>query len=417
MMTKTEYTNIGETVYEGELGNGLRIRVIPKPGFASFYAVFGTNYGGAMRRFEVDGVNTDTPAGVAHFLEHKMFDLPNGDNALTMLSTNGADPNAFTSSGITCYYFRCTEKFEENLRLLLHFVSTPYFTKETVDKEQGIIGQEIRMVEDNPGNQLYYNLLKCLYEHHPIRDEVAGTIESIAEITDRTLYDCHRVFYAPSNMCLCVEGDVDPENIFEIAAQELPVECSPVPHADYGEKEGILPFNKRSEISMEVSAPQFLIGSKIEDDSLKGRLTATLAIRLLMGPSSPFYSRLYSEGTINHDFDAEADFTAGTSTCIIGGESREYEKVYEELVNEVRNLSISDEYFERTKKSAIGSRLRSLEDFDGVCISTLAGVFDGYNFFESIELFDTVTKEDCENWIRTNLAEEKLAMSVVKPVK
>ena len=169
MMNKIEYKNIGETVFCGELPNGLQVYVIPKPGFQSFYAIYGTKYGGAMRRFSLDGQMHDTPAGVAHFLEHKMFDLPGGDNALNILSANGADPNAFTSSGATCYYFRCTSGFEENLRMLLHFVSTPYFTEETVQKEQGIIGQEIRMGDDSPGSEIYYNLLSLLYDHHPIK--------------------------------------------------------------------------------------------------------------------------------------------------------------------------------------------------------------------------------------------------------
>lgn len=196
-MAITEYKNIGETVFSATLANGLRVRVVPKPGFNSFYAVLAANYGGAHRRFELDGAHVDTPAGVAHFLEHKMFDMPDGDNALNILTANGADPNAFTSSGMTAYYFQCTENFEENLRMLLRFVSTPYFTEETVSKERGIIAQEILMGEDNPGVALYYNLLRMLYAHHPIRDRVAGTVDSIAEISADTLYACHRAFYAP----------------------------------------------------------------------------------------------------------------------------------------------------------------------------------------------------------------------------
>ena len=416
-MTKIEYKNIGETVYEGTLENGLRIRVIPKPGFSSYYAVFGTNYGGAMRRFEVDGKKVDTPAGVAHFLEHKMFDLPGGDNALAMLSANGADPNAFTSSGITCYYFRCTEGFEENLKLLLHFVSTPYFTEETVQKEQGIIGQEINMCEDSPGSCIYYSLLGLLYDHHPIKDKVAGTIESIAEITDKTLYDCHKVFYAPSNMCLCVEGDVDPDKIFEIARNELTSELSPVPHADYGEEESLLPVKKREMLSMPVSAPQFLIGCKIEGDTYKKRLIPSLCSKLLFGNASPFYTRLYADGTLNRDFDAEADFSAGTGYYIIGGESQNYERVYTELLKEAENPDISDEYFERTKKSAIGGRLRALEEFDEVCVSTMFSVFDGYNYFTSLEELEKITKKDCIDWIKENINDDHLAMSVLVPVK
>ena len=196
------YPALGERVIWDKLPNGLTIAVLPRPGFTKKLCYFVTDFGSIHTEFTLDGKPYTAPAGVAHYLEHKMFDLPDGENALNILTANGADPNAFTSSGVTCYYFECTEGFEENLRMLLHFVSTPYFTAETVQKEQGIIAQEIRMGEDDPGVSIYYDLLTMLYDHHPIRDRVAGTVESIAEITDKTLYDCHRVFYAPSNMVL-----------------------------------------------------------------------------------------------------------------------------------------------------------------------------------------------------------------------
>ena len=417
-MTKTEYPGIGETLYIGELENGLQIRVVPKPGFSSFYAVYGTNYGGAMRRFDVDGVTTDTPAGVAHFLEHKMFDLPNGDNALTLLSASGADPNAFTSSGLTCYYFHCTENFEENLKLLLHFVSTPYFTPETVQKEQGIIGQEIQMGEDQPGSVLYYNLLGLLYAHHPIKDKIAGTIASIAEITDRTLYDCHKVFYAPSNMVLCVEGDVDPERIFAIAEEELPKERLPIPHADYGEAEGPLPVQGRKSVEMAVSSPLFYVGAKVNPDAaVREKLIGALSLRLLMGLSSPLYTRLYASGILRRDFDFEIDYSAGTGTVLIGGESPDPDRFLAELNAEIASLSIDSDYFDRTKRASIGSRLRSLEDFEDVCLSLLTGIFEGYCSFEVMDLLKSITKDECEAWIRDNLSPEKLAISIIVPGK
>lgn len=423
-MKKIEYPSVGETLYVGELPNGLPIRVIPKPGFSSYYAVFGTNYGGAMRSFEVDGRKADTPAGVAHFLEHKMFDLPNGDNALEMLSANGADPNAFTSSGVTMYYFRCTEGFEENLRLLLHFVSTPYFTPETVAKEQGIIGQEIQMVEDSPGSAIYYNLLSLLYANHPIKDKVAGSIESIAEITDKTLYDCHKVFYSPSNMVLCVEGDVDPEKIYEIAEASLSSERCSIPHADFGPAETLFPVKTQNEVHMAVSAPQFLIGAKVDQipaggkEELRNRLVASLALRLLVGNSSRFYTSLYSEGILNRDFDSEIDYSAGTATLLIGGESNFPSRVLEELnkaVAAAASNGFSDEYFLRAKKASIGSRLRGLEDFDNVCVSVAMDLFDGFCTFDSIQLLEGITREDCEKWIAANMAPERLAISVVSP--
>ena len=420
-MTKTEYPSIGETVYSGVLENGLRIFVIPKPGFSSYYAVFGTDYGGAMRRFEIDGRVVDTPAGVAHYLEHKMFDLPEGENALNILSANGADPNAFTSSSETCYYFRCTHSFNENLRMLLHFVSTPYFTPETVEKERGIIGQEIQMGEDSPGSAIYYNLLGALFDHHPIKYKVAGTIDSIAQISDKTLYDCFNVFYAPSNMALCVEGDVDPAEIFRIAADELPKECRGIPRADYGESEGPLPVKSRVEATMPVSAPQFLIGCKLTNpktDILKQRLTVGLALRLMFGSSSSFYSRLYSEGVLTRDFDYESDYSAGVAYMLLGGESSDPDRILSEVLSEaerIRHDGFDAEYFSRTKKAMLGSNLRSFEDFDDVCLSVIDACFDGYDSFTVTEELESVTKEDCEAVISEYFVPERLAISIITP--
>ena len=424
MMNKHEYKNIGETLYACTLPNGLRVRVLPKPGFNSFYAVFATNYGGAHRAFTLDGQHIDTPAGVAHFLEHKMFDLPGGDNALNILTANGADPNAFTSSGMTAYYFECTENFEQNLRMLLHFVSTPYFTPETVQKEQGIIAQEIRMGEDNPGVVLYYDLLRMLYKSHPIRDRVAGTVESIAEITDKTLYDCHRAFYSGANMVLCIAGDVDPERMSAIAFEELPSAHTTAPTADLPD-DGELPFEQYKRTEMPVSAPQFFIGAKLRPETdgeaaLRQRLIAMLAMRLLCGYSSPFYARLYAEGLLNRDFDYEVDFTAGTATIIIGGESAEPERVRDELTAEVGRIvreGFAADAFERARRASLGARLRGLEDFDNVCLSIAEGVFDGYDALSSAAVLETVTKDECESFVREKLAAERLALAVIAPGK
>ena len=220
-MVSKEYPRIGEKIYHAELPNGLHIYVDRRPEFQKSYAFFATNYGGMDMKFRLDGQWRDTPAGVAHFLEHKMFDTKEG-NALQELAANGASPNAFTSNAITGYYFESTEKFEENLRILLSFVSIPYFTKESVDKEQGIIGQEIGMIEDDPDWVVFMDLMQALYEKHPVRVSVAGSAESISHITAETLYACHKAFYDPSNMVLCVAGDVDPEKICQAAREILP---------------------------------------------------------------------------------------------------------------------------------------------------------------------------------------------------
>ena len=215
-MKETFYERIGEAVCRERLTNGLEVCVVPKPGYAKKYAFFSTRYGGMDTRFCLDGQWLNTPAGIAHYLEHKMFDTEDG-NALQDLAANGASPNAFTSNAITGYYFESTEHFEENLRTLLSFVSIPYFTQESVEKERGIIGQEIGMIEDNPEWQVYRQMMQALYRHSPVRQSVAGSVESIRQITAQTLYDCHKAFYTPANMCLVVVGDVDPAEVVRAA--------------------------------------------------------------------------------------------------------------------------------------------------------------------------------------------------------
>ena len=421
-MEKKLYERIGEEVFRTTLPNGLPVYIVPKKGFLRKYALFATRYGGMDMRFEKDGQWLDTPAGIAHYLEHKMFDTEDG-NALQELAKNGAEPNAFTSNAITCYYFDATDKFYESLEILLSFVSIPYFTDESVEKEQGIIAQEIRMGEDNPGMVVYYNLLGLLYDHHPIRDRVAGTVESISHITAQTLYDCHRVFYAPSNMVLCVEGCVDPETVARIAEEELPKERAEVPTADYGETESMLPRERLCRVQGEVSAPQFFIGAKLDcaergEAALRQHLVAALCLRMLCGSSSPFYTRLYADGLLSVNFDYETDFSAGTGTVIIGGESREPEKILEELSREVERIAAEGfdaGSFERAKRASLGARLRGLEDFDNVCVSMAMGLLDGYCALDAFRLLESVTAEECRRFAAENLCRERLAMSIIEP--
>ena len=424
-MGKQHYPATGDVLYAGTAANGLRVRVLPKQGFSGYYAVFATDYGGTYRRFRLNGEEVDTPAGVAHYLEHKMFDLPDGDNALNLLSMNGADPNAFTSSDVTCYYFHCTRKFDENLRMLLHFVSTPYFTAETVQKEQGIIGQEIHMGEDNPGTANYYQLLNLLYRNHPIREKVIGTVESIAEITAETLYQCHAAFYSPGNMVLCVAGDVDPDRILQIAEEELPAEAKPVPEVLFGEEEDLLPVRQRAVLNMPVATPQFLIGAKLQPEEkgpalFRQQLTASLALRLLTGPSSPFYNRLYESGLINRNFDGDADFSTGVGTVIIGGESRDPDAVLQALKDEVARIGregLDPTLFERARRAGIGSALRAMEDFDDVCVALALDEFDGFCYLDYPAVMASIEKVECEAFLAEALQPERLALSILEAKK
>ena len=422
-MQRIDYPRVGETLWRDTLPNGLKLSVVPKPGFTRAVAAFTTNYGGADRRFRCGGEMIDTPAGVAHFLEHKMFDMPDGDNALSALAANGAQPNAYTSSGVTSYHFESTENFYENLRSLLRFVSTPYFTDESVAKEQGIIGQEIRMCEDSPDYVIFDELMRCLYAHHPIRDSVAGTVESIAAITPETLYRCHKIFYNPGNMALSVVGDVDPERVRAIALELLSAEAGEVPERDYGAPEAETPVARRYERSMAVSAPQMLAGAKLAPGLtggalLRQKLVAGVALRYLCGQSAPLFSRLYADGLLNADFFTDLDFAAGTATLLFGGETRDPERVLREILDAAEREArqgLDEGRLRRVQRSGYGARVRALSSFYDLCSSLFAGDFGGYNALDAFAMSETITAEEVRAFLAAHLTADKVAMSVITP--
>lgn len=421
-MVNQEYPRIGEKMYHAVLENGLHVYVDSKPGFQKSYAFFATNYGGMDMRFRLNGEWHDTPAGVAHFLEHKMFDTKDG-NALQDLAANGASPNAFTSFAITGYYFESTEKFFDNLKILLSFVSVPYFTPESVNKEQGIIGQEIRMIEDDPENQVFYALLEGLYDHHPLRTSIAGTVESISHITADTLYACHKAFYSPGNMVLCVAGDVDPEQVCKLAREILPTESGGDIQRDYGGEEPPHAAKSRKELKMEVSTPIFQLGWKAEravnsSERLRQRLIGELACDALFGNSSPLYARLYTEGLLNASFAYGYESYPGCAYLAAGGESRDPDAVASAIAAEalrVEREGVDEALFERLKKAAYGNWVRGLNSFDNICIETAQSHFAGVEYFRFPEAFDTIEKKDIENCIRSYITPERAALAVVSP--
>ena len=421
-MKLKEYPNIGEKVYSGTLANGLSVFVVPKRGFHKSYAFFATDYGGADRRFKLAGNWIDTPEGVAHFLEHKMFDTEDG-NALTTLSANGASPNAYTSTDITAYHFECIEKFSENLETLLSFVSVPWFTPESVDKEQGIIAQEICMVEDDPDYCLYYGLMKSLFSQNPIRDSVAGTVESISKITSETLYDCHRIFYNPSNMALCVAGDVEPLEVLDVAQKILPKEPGEVPERDYGAPETPQPESARFTKAMEVSLPIFLAGCKSKPaargrDNLRLELISSLSLEILAGHSSPLYFKLYRQGLVSSDFSASFESAVGAAYSMFGGETRDPERVFDEVKKEQARILESGPdagLFRRIKKAAVGSHIRSLNSFDAICGDIVGGHFRGYDAFEAPEILESITEDDVVTFFRDRLDPDTMAISIITP--
>ena len=421
-MVERNYSRIGERVFEETLPNGLRLRVIEKPHHAKSCAFFVTRYGGMDLRFQLNGQWRDTPAGIAHYLEHKMFDTEDG-NALQELAQNGAEPNAFTSNDITAFYFYSTEHFYENLKILLEFVSVPYFTEESVEKEQGIIAQEIRMVEDTPDWQSYTQLMGCLYERSPARVSVAGTVESIREITAETLYDCHRAFYHPGNMVLCVVGNVDAEQVAAIAREVLPDQCGePIPR-DYGEGEALCPVKKEAQQKMEVSMPQFLAGYKCEPpqsgrEHLRLSILGDMVCDILFGDSSPLYSRLYEEGLINNSFGGNFDILPGAAYLYVGGDTNEPKKVHEAVTAEAKRLAaegIDEDFYQRIRRACYGQMIRGLNSFESIAISAAEGVFFDYNYYDFPEVFETITKADVEDFLRRNVTEERSAISLIYP--
>ena len=421
-MDKKLYPRIGEEVIWVTLDNGLPVCIVPKKGFSRKYALFATRYGGMDMRFRLNGQWLDTPAGIAHYLEHKMFDTEDG-NALQELAMNGAEPNAFTSNAITCYYFDSTEKFYENLEILLSFVSVPYFTDESVEKEQGIIGQEIGMIEDNPEWQGYEQLMQSLYHTSPARTPVAGSVESIRKITAQTLYDCHRAFYTPANMCLVVVGDVEPQQVLDSARRVLPKDSGELIERDYGAEEPTEAARAYAEERMEVSMPSFLVGFKCPpqhggEEQHRFAAIGELACDVLMGESSPLYARLYSQGLINGSFGAAFDILPGAAYAYAGGDSKDPKAVAEAILAEAQRLvreGVDEDYYKRIVNANFGAALRELNSFESIAVSMAEGRFQGYDPYRFPEIYDSITAADVLAFLRENVTRSHMALSVIAP--
>ncbi|MBQ9270398.1 MAG: insulinase family protein [Oscillospiraceae bacterium] len=423
-MQKKTYSRLDLTVFSDTLSNGLRLYVIPKRGFSKKYAFFATNYGSLDTSFSVGGRKIRSADGIAHYLEHKMFDTEDG-HALQAMSATGASPNAFTSYSITAYHFESTDSFAENLRLLLSFVSVPYFTDETVEKERGIISQEIRMYEDSPGSRLGENLYRAMYRNHPLRVNIAGTVDSIQQIDPQMLYTCHHAFYDPSNMVLCVAADVDPEMIRTIAEEILPPSSGQIPERDYGEPEPSRPDRPRIEQNMEVSMPMFALAFKCPEipegqERLRQELLGDLASEILCGDSSPLYQKLYEQGLIDSGFGVGYECIKGMPNVSFAGDSDEPETVMEEILREAERISregVDPALFDRVRRASLGQRIRGLDSFDGVCYRLTGSYFDGSDYFLFPECYDTITPEDVRLFIAEHIVSEQAVLSLILPVQ
>ena len=416
-MQEKVYPKIHETVITKTIANGLKIVIVPKPGFTKAYAQLSVHYGSIDAAFDAGKGMIVPPKGVAHFLEHKVFEQPDGGNALTTFASTGASPNAFTSKTMTAYHFSCTENFDRNLEILLDFVSTPHFTDENVNKEQGIIGQEIGMVNDRPHFKVYENLMAGLYQVHPAKDSIIGTVESIGQIDRHVLNDCYRTFYIPSNMVLTVAGDVNVNRVIETAESMLKKEYVAPPVRDYGiEPEGVC--KKDVCESMECNMPIFCLGFKKNaktdgEEGMHTRLCSSLAVELLFGEGSAFYSELYSKGLINQEFGAEVVFYPDSLAVVLSGESRDIDAVCNAILNVSHN--IDDEYFERIKRALYGMRIRKFDKFSSLCRSIAEAEFANYDYFDTFKVFEKITKRDIMKFIEGFPWENSMTVSKILP--
>ena len=421
-MEKRIYPALGEEIFWNRLPNGLTVAVVPRPGFSRKLAYFVTDFGAIHTEFTVDGKDCKVPAGVAHYLEHKLFDMP-GRDVMAEFAALGANPNAFTSYDITAYYFSCTENFEDCLRLLLEYVSTPYFTEETVQKEQGIIGQEIGMHADNPDSRIFEELMVGMYRKHPITVPILGSVESIAQITPQILTDCHRAFYRPDNMILCVVGDVDPQRVSQLAEELLPP-CpqETVTRPQTWEEEMNCP-EKATFHTMEVSMPMFQLGFKCEplengEEAVRVEAIGELAAEALFGESSGLYLRLYEEGLIDTSFGGGFEVTDGMAMLIAGGDSEDPEAVRAAILEEAKRIlreGIDQKDFLRMKRSAMGRRIRDLDGFDATAFRVCAYFFSKFDYFDFPRVYKTVEESDILEFLRRVVTEERASLCVIAP--
>ena len=405
------------------LDNGLKIYIMEKPEFNTAYAVFGTKYGSVDTAFSLNGGKTVTvPEGIAHFLEHKLFESEDGD-AFTKYAKTGAYANAFTSFDKTCYLFSCSNMFYENLDILLGFVQSPYFTAQTVQKEQGIIGQEIRMYDDSPSWCVLFNTLRAMYHNNPVKIDIAGTVESIAQISAQTLYDCYSNFYNLNNMVLAVAGNVDVDEIISICDEMLkPCDEFRFKREPHNEPESIV--QNYIEEKLSVAAPIFSLGFKesygLPKRTLKQKIANDILLEMLAGTTSELYNSLLEQQLINTSFGFEQFTGFGYAATIFNGESKKPEEVAKQItaqIEKIRKDGIDPEAFERIRRKLYGRAVMSFNDIDEIANDLVGAHFDGVGVFDDIEIYRTVTIEDVTEVLNSTMRPEYAALSVINPIE
>lgn len=426
MIKPIEYEQLQETLYHEKMSNGLDVYVLPKKGFNKTCAVFTTKYGSIDNRFVPLGKNemVHVPDGIAHFLEHKLFEKADGD-VFQDFSKQGASANAFTSFTRTAYLFSSTSNVERNLETLIDFVQDPYFTEKTVEKEKGIIGQEINMYDDNPDWRLYFGVIENMYKEHPVRIDIAGTVESISHITKDLLYECYETFYHPSNMLLFIVGPVDPEAIISQVREnqgKKPYTDQPeIKREEVKEQEAV--FRKEKEIKMNVQGPKCLVGLKSKNpfklgkELLKHELSMNLLLEALFGKSSAQYESLYEKGYIDETFSF--DFTAeyGFGFAAIGGDTPEPDQLAEDISSMLLRAGelITAEKIELARKKKIGTFLKALNSPEYIANQFTRYAFLDMSLFDVVTVLEQITLEDVQNVIQEEIAADRLTVCKVVP--
>lgn len=420
-MEKIKNEILNESIYMKEYPSGLRAYVIPKPGYFKTFAIFGTNYGSIDDKFILPetGEIVEIPDGVAHFLEHKLFSMKDG-SAMDKFAEMGASSNAYTSFTHTAYLFSCTTGFEKSFKLLLDFVQNPYITEESVENEKGIIGQEIRMYEDDPDWQVYFNFINALYKNFSVKKDIAGTKESISEIDRELLYKCFNTFYSMSNMVIFVAGDVIPESVFEIVEENVPV---------LKEKKEIKRFYKeepeeinctKMEKKCDVSMPLFIYGFKMDPnvrDRAKTEISLNILMEMIAGKSSDLYESLYDEGLLTSQIGTDATLEKEYAFFCFSGESEKPEDVIiriKEAISKMKKIGIEDEDFERIKKRLTGEYIRQFNSVDKIAHGFMANIFRDVDILDYVGKYSEIKKEDIKDTLDKYFDFNKEAVSIVR---
>ncbi|WP_432664756.1 pitrilysin family protein [Wukongibacter baidiensis] len=427
-MEREIYSDIlKEKIYFQKFDNGLEIFILPKKDYTKKFAIFGTRYGSIDNKFIVPGEKetTEVPEGIAHFLEHKLFESEEG-GVFGRFSKLGSSVNAYTNFNSTCYLFSCTDKFYENLGILIDFVQSPYLTDENVEKEKGIIEQEIRMYEDNPNWKVFFNGLRALYHTHPVSIDIAGTVESIYKITKDELYKCYNTFYVPNNMVVFVVGDVDRDETYKTIERSLKSSYKKLE----GNTERILPTEskdvreKKVEEKLSVSMPLFNISFKNTDNFLEGvdllrtDIETKVILDTVFGRSSKLYKKLYDQGLINENFESEYTFDVSYGHSVIGGESKDPDRVYEIIREEIENIKskgLNREDFERVKKKSIGQHISSFNSVEFIANTFTSYYFKGINLFDYIAQLQNLEYENVSKRFNQHFDLDKSVLSLIKP--